>query len=206
MLMYCDDPCILCVGADMTFEALKAWHWLSRSSNTMMAIPEKRTLGISAKWIGIRFFSALGIAVVPAQKVLRACGLMESAMSSSLRSDQYRSLIGFLEHVRSVLFLRGDKMYGLYHPLSMGLEPIDTVCCTDLMWKQLARMKHRLMVQAGVSVINLQAFLSGAPLPKVQHSVAARRFAAFSDAAKEGTDRPGLGGWFCGYYWRIPLV
>ena len=47
--MYCDDPCILCVGADMTFEALKAWHWLSKSSNAMMAIPEKRTLGISAK-------------------------------------------------------------------------------------------------------------------------------------------------------------
>ena len=126
-------------------------------------------------------------------------------MASSLNTDQYRSLIGFLEHVRSVLFLRGDKMYGLYHPLSMGLEPIDKVACTDLMWKQLERMKHRLMVQAGVSVVNLQAFLSGAPLLKVQHSVAARRFAAFSDAAKEGTDRPGLGGWFCGYYWRIPL-
>ena len=205
MLMYCDDPCILCVGADMTYEALKAWHWLSKSSNTMMAIPEKRTLGISAKWIGIRFFSALGIAVVPSQKVLWACGLMDAAMSSSLSVDQYRSLVGFLEHVRSVLFLKGDKMYGLYEPLSWNLEPIEAVHCTTLMWKQMARMRHRLMVQAGVSVIHLRAFLSGVQLPKVQHSIATRRFAAFSDAAKEGTDRPGLGGWFCGYCWRIPL-
>ena len=136
MLMYCDDSCIMCVGADMTYEALKAWHWLSSSSSTMMAIREKRTLGISAKWIGIRFFSALGIAIIPSQKVLRACGLMEAAMGSSLNSDQYRNLIGFLEHVRSVLFLKGDKMYGLYDPLSQGLEPIETVNCSSLMWKR----------------------------------------------------------------------
>ena len=61
------------------------------------------------------------------------------------------------------------------------------------------------MIQAGVSVTHLRAFLSGVQLPKVQRSIATRRFAAFSDAAKEGTDKPGLGGWFCGYCRRIPL-
>ena len=205
MLMYCDDPCILCVGADMTYEVLKLWTWITQSANTMMAIPEKRTLGISAKWIGIKFFTSFGLAVVPAQKVLRACGLMSEAMSSCLNFDQYRSLIGFLEHVKSVLFLRGDKMYGLYEPFSDRPEPIEMVTCSSLMWEQFARFQKRLLTQAGASVVHLEAFLSGRPLCKVNHSLSARRFAAFSDAAMEGTDKPGLGGWICGYVWRVPL-
>ena len=31
MFMYCDDPCILCVGPDMAHEALKVWTWMSKS-------------------------------------------------------------------------------------------------------------------------------------------------------------------------------
>lgn len=205
MLMYCDDPCIMCVGADMTHEALKAWTWMSAESHTMMAIHEKRSLGLSAKWIGIKFFTALGLAVVTAQKVLRAFSSIDAALDDSLNADQYRSLVGFLEHVRGTLFLRGDKMYGLYAPLNWQLEPIQAVKCTHLMKTQLQRFKHRLAVQSGSSVANLDAFMSGKPLQKVQHSVASRRWAAFSDAAKEGTDRPGLGAWVCGYVWRVPL-
>ena len=79
------------------------------------------------------------------------------------------------------------------------------VTCNELMAGQFSRMKHRLMVQAGSSVEQLPAFLSGAPLEKISHSVAARRIAIFSDAAKEGTDTPGLGGWIVGYCWTVPL-
>ena len=92
------------------------------------------------------------MAALPAQKVLRACSLMSEACSDSLNRDQYRSLIGFLEHVRAVLFLRGDKMYGLYTPLSMELEPIDTVCCNALMEQQFHRMSNRIVTQAVSSV------------------------------------------------------
>ena len=83
-------------------------------------------------------------------------------------------------------------MYGLYEPLSRGLEPIERVVCDSLMLKQLARFKAHLMVQSGSSVSQLADFLSGRPLPKVNYSLAARRYALFSDAAKEGTDQPGL--------------
>ena len=62
------------------------------------------------------------------------------------------------------------------------------------------------MVQAGSSVEHLPAFVSGQALPKVTHSVSARRFVIFSDAAKEGTDNPGLGEWVVGYCWSIPLA
>ena len=206
MLMYCDDPCILCVGADMTYAVLKLWNWMAKSGNTMMAIPEKRTLGISAKWIGTKFFPALGLSVVTAQKVPRACSAITEASSSSLSLDQYRSLIGFLEHIRSTLYLRGDKMYGLCEPLSKDLEPNCKVKCSELMHKQFCRMKHRLTVQAGSSVTDFMAFISGQPLQRAQYSLASRRYPAFSDAAKEGTQRPGLGGWICGYVWRVALT
>jgi site-specific DNA-cytosine methylase len=205
MFMYCDDPCILCVGEDMAYGALKVWNWMAKEGRTLMAIPEKRSFGLSSKWIGIKFFSALGVGALPAQKALRACSQMHDATCQSLNRDQYRSLLGFLEHVRAVLFLRADKMYGLYDVLNQELEPMDLIPCNDLMQKQFHRMSQRVIVQAGSSVADLPAFVSGAPLPKVQKQVAARRWALFSDAAKEGTDKPGLGGWFLGYHWRVAL-
>ena len=205
MLMYCDDPIILCIGEDLTHEALKAWTWMAAPGSTMMAIPEKRSIGLSAKWIGIRFFTSLGLAVIIAQKVLRAFTSIDEACAGSLNVGQYRSLIGFLEHLRAVLFLRGDKMYGLYDPLNYGLEPIEKVECNGLMEMQLHSFKQRLSVQAGSSVQNVQTFLSGQPMPKAEYTIAARRWAIFSDAAKEGTNEPGLGGWIHGFVWRVPL-
>lgn len=205
MLMYCDDPCILAVGPDMAYECLKVWTWMSRLGNTMMAIPEKRSFGLSSKWIGIKFFTALGVIAVPAQKVLRACSAMTAASEGTLNRDQYRSLIGFLEHVRGALFLRGDKMYGLYDALNWDLDPLSKVVCNFLMIQQFNRLKNRLVVQAGSSVQDLPAFVSGRPLASVPKTLPARRIAIFSDAAKEGTEQPGLGGWITGYTWTVVL-
>ena len=55
MMQYTDDPCILAVGADLMHRVIKAWHWLTSGMGSMMAIPEKRTLGTSARWLGIKF-------------------------------------------------------------------------------------------------------------------------------------------------------
>ena len=206
IFMYCDDPCILCVGPEMAHGALKVWTWMATSGGTMMAIQEKRSSGLSAKWIGVKFFTGLGVATATAQKIIRATMQINKAIDSSLNIDQYRSLIGFLEHVRQTLFLRGDKMYGLYNALSMGLEPIEMVSCNELMQTQLMKFRHRLSVQSGSSVSQLPVFLSGQPLNKVSHSLACKRYAIFSDAAKEGTKKPGLGGWICGFCWRVPLT
>jgi hypothetical protein len=96
------------------------------------------------------------------------------------------------------LFLRGDKMYGLYEPLKLDLEPIETVPCNELMHLQFQRMQHRLVVQAGTSVEDLPAFVSGQQMPKLSKEIPARRIAIFSDAAKEGTDNQGVGGWTLG--------
>ena len=30
MFMYCDDPCVLCMGPDMAYAALKVWNWMAK--------------------------------------------------------------------------------------------------------------------------------------------------------------------------------
>ena len=205
MFMYTDDPCILCLGPDMTYEALKAWNWMACESNTMMAIMEKSSLGMSAKWIGVKFFVSFGVSVLTAQKVLRAPAGISAACCGSMNFDQYRSLVGFLEHARDVLFLRGDKMYGIYHPFRTADHASSPITLGKLQKDKLAWWRCRLLEQCGSSVAGIQAFVSGAKIPAIVRSKVIS-LAIFSDAAKEGTTHPGLGAWICGMIWRIDLT
>ena len=137
--------------------------------------------------------------------MLKAVSRLNAAIDELLTVDKYRSLIGFLEHVRGVLFLRGDKMYGLYNPLGIDRPPGEKVPCNDLMEKQMRRWIQRLHVQAGSSVLFVDAFLSGKRMPSNTPNKPARVIGVFSDAAKEGTRQPGLGGWICGAVWQYRL-
>ena len=211
-LVYTDDPVWITVGPDRMARSLKLWHWLTAGANFMMAIPEKRSLGTAGRWLGINFLAQLGISAVPAQKILRACMSIDAARSQSMSFSDYRRLVGFLEHIRDVLFLRGNTMYGLYAPHSNQLEPADPVAAphmstrqVELIYKQMAAWKDRLLQGAGCSISHIDAFLSGGPIPtsRFLHST---WLTIFSDAAKEGTSSPGLGGWIKGYYWFISLT
>ena len=204
--MYTDDPIILCLGPVMTYEALKCWSWVCRSSGAMMAIPEKRTLGTSALWIGIQFFASLGLAVVPAQKVLRAVLSVDEAISAPVTVGDYRSLLGFLQHVRDILFLRGDKMYGLYRPFDGAVSSASRLTLGELQVGRLKWLRDRIVHQPGSSVAGAPAFVVGLPMQKPAVNLHGWTVAIFSDAAKEGTQDPGLGGWICGMYWRVPLT
>ena len=50
MSMYTDDPCILCLGPGMTYEALQVWNWMASGSRTMMVIMQQSPLGMSLSW------------------------------------------------------------------------------------------------------------------------------------------------------------
>jgi hypothetical protein len=52
MFMYTDDPCILCLGPDMTYEALKMWNWMASESKTMMTISDAAKEGIEHPGLG----------------------------------------------------------------------------------------------------------------------------------------------------------
>ena len=211
-LVYTDDPVWITVGPDRMAKSLKLWHWLTSGAEFMMAIPEKRSLGTSGRWLGINFLAQLGISAVPAQKILRACMSIDIARSQSMSFSDYRRLIGFLEHIRDVLFLRGNTMYGLYAPHSNQLEPSNLVASphlapgqVELIYQQMASWKDRLLLGAGCSISHIDAFLSGGPVP-LSRFLTSTWLTIFSDAAKEGTSSPGLGGWIKGYYWFISLT
>ena len=59
------------------------------------------------------------------------------------------------------------------------------------------------MVQSGSSLADLPSFVSGKQMVSVPKDLPARRLAIFSDAAKERTSTPGLGGWIMRYAWTV---
>ena len=123
--------------------------------------------------------------------------------------SDYRRLIDFLEHIRDILFLRGNTMYGLYAPHSNQLEPGDLVASShlcsrqvQLIYQMMTARKDRPLQGAGCSVSHIDAFLSGDPVP-ASRFMRSTWLTIFNDPAKEGTPSPGLGGWIKGYYWFI---
>eukprot|EP00965_Chrysotila_dentata_P022258 736403-Pleurochrysis_carterae.AAC.1 len=59
--VHTDDPIIAVVGVTRALRALRVWRTLTTDVGLLMAIPEKRTLGVWARWLGALLFAALGI-------------------------------------------------------------------------------------------------------------------------------------------------
>eukprot|EP00965_Chrysotila_dentata_P100680 3326783-Pleurochrysis_carterae.AAC.1 len=59
--MYTDDPVIAVIGVARAMRALRVWRELTDNLHLLMAIPEKRTLGVWARWLGALLFATLGI-------------------------------------------------------------------------------------------------------------------------------------------------
>eukprot|EP00965_Chrysotila_dentata_P038453 1277874-Pleurochrysis_carterae.AAC.3 len=100
--MYTDDPVVGVVGVDRALRALRVWRELTDNVGLLMAIPEKRTLGVWARWLGAILFAGLGVVVIPKANLLRAASLMRAALGGSRDFATYRSLVGMLEHFRCV--------------------------------------------------------------------------------------------------------
>ena len=199
---YTDDPRIICVGEEVLFRGLKVWRWFTKGMNTMMAIPAKRDIGTSAVWLGVMWLVNQGISAITAQKVIRAVQEINLCLEGGNLFDDYRRLVGFLEHLRQALFLLGNSMYGLYSPHRAMLSSWDAVWLNPLMRQQLLDWRGRVMRRPAASVAVLFPSLRRASLA-VQPQLPSLHTS--SDAAKEGASTPGLGGWTCGFWWAYAL-
>merc|ERR1712086_907123 len=175
-LMYTDDVVHVVVGVPRALRLIREWHAFLEEVGLMMAIPEKRTLGVWAPWLGINFYPMLGLATVPTAKLLRAVDAVQDTLEGSITFDKYRSLVGLLEHIRSLFGYKKNIMFGLYEPHSLetgvaAFGPSAVVAPSDLMWKQLLAWASRV---------------------------------ATSDAANDAA-AAGLGGFCHGFYWRLSL-
>jgi len=189
------------VGVPRALRLIREWRAFLEEVGLMMAIPEKRTLGVWAPWLGVNFYPMLGLATIPTAKLLRAMDALQDTLEGSITFDRYRSLIGLLEHIRSLFGLKRNIMFGLYEPhnLETGVAafgPSAVVAPSDLMWKQLLAWASRLATCGGISF--LSAMDGAAPRAKGLTAVVT------SDAANDAT-AAGLGGFCHGFYWRLSL-
>ena len=83
-LMYCDDSILIIVGAARAKRVLRIWRRLISDAGLIMAIPEKRTVGVWCTWIGALIFAGLGVVAIPRTKVLRASHTMRRLCNEGL--------------------------------------------------------------------------------------------------------------------------
>ena len=73
------------------------------------------------KWLGFLPCPMHGPIVVQQSKLVRT-PFIQKALSGALSVTRYRSLLGFLEHLKVLLSNAKTRMYGLYRPLKQGQE------------------------------------------------------------------------------------
>ena len=201
--MYCDDNIVMVVGAARTLRVLRKWRALVTEAGMIMAIPEKRMLGVWGLWIGALIFATVGVVAIPKQKTLRATQAVRQLLGpDGLQFADYRSLVGLLEHLRCITRLPRRAMHGLYAPHGPDGEgkdgPNSIVRPSLLMTLQMQRWLDVLGKCSGCSVAAAlrRADLAAGPT---------RYFVASSDAATD-SQPPGLGGFMHGFWWRIELA
>ena len=92
---------------DRTIRLLRCWSRLARSMNLVMATAAKRHIGADLVWLGVRHNSALGVAIIPEDKRLRA----KKAVSTIAYDDtagavaDHKQLCGHLGHLLPIVAL-----------------------------------------------------------------------------------------------------
>jgi hypothetical protein len=201
VFMYCDDNIIIVVGLRRAIRLLRAWRSLTGRVGLIMAIPEKRSLGVWGVWVGALIFAGLGIIVIPRQKILRCSEAITRLLRHGIEFEHYRSLVGLLEHVRCVAVLPRRYMHGLYAPHGADGEgrggPQAMVRCTQFMEAQLIKWLDVLSCRCGCAVTDV---LKMADLARERVLL----FVTSSDAATD-SEPPGMGGFMNGYWWHFPI-
>ena len=198
---YCDDPIFIVVGAERTLRALRVWRELVQSIGLIMAIEEKRSLGTWACWLGVLIIPALGLVVIPRDKLLRASACISRVLEDTVEFHEYRALCGLLEFFRAVNLHGRNVMHGLYQP--HGPEgasrhgPAGRVVCSPLMRKQLQRWLRLVSRACGTSVKRSLWRTELDPSPSL-------RFHLCSDAMYE-PEEAGIGGFCHGFFWNFAV-
>lgn len=199
--MFTDDPLWEVVGVDRTLRALREWRRLTDAVGLLMVIPEKRSLGSWAKWLGVILVPTLGLLAVLRDKVLRAAAAIASTLERGTEFHVYRSLCGLLEHLRAVNLNGKNVMHGLYAlhgPAGASRHgPSGWVRCDELMRKQLRRWLSLVSHSCGA---NVKAVLDRREL-RLQQSLFVH---LCSDAMYEPTSA-GMGGFCHGAYWSFQV-
>jgi len=201
--MYTDDPIMAVVGVDRALRLLRLWARLTVELGLIMAIPEKRSLGTWAPWLGVLLLAGLGLVLVPKAKLLRTVHRIDELLTDGLPFQDYRSLIGLLEHLRCVYAAAASIMYSLYLPhgsLRVRQEgPAALIRPNGFQVEQLKRHRAALINTGGAPVTVVLRRGDG-----VAPEHLAVKYVVSADAATD-SEPPGIGGFCHGLYWYVAL-
>ena len=201
--MYTDDPIFAVVGVQRAVRLLRIWMSLVSDVGLIMAIEEKRHLGTWAPWLGVILLAGLGFVLIPKAKLLRTVQRIDELLTSGLPFQDYRSLIGLIEHLRCIYGAQRSAMYGLYLPhgsLRVRHEgPAALIRPNGFQTEQLERHRTLLMNTGGAPVTAALKRGDGAAAPPF-----AVKFVVSADAATDSAP-PGIGGFCHGLYWYVPI-
>ena len=204
MVILTDDPVAAVVGVDCTQRLLPAWHTVTQRVKLEMTDADKRQLEGGVEWIGILLLAAIGLVVVPKNKLLRAREAAQRTLDHQVTFGEYRALVGLLEHIRFVTSLRAETTNALYEPHRQEAKsqegPSALVIPTDLMRTILRTWTSTLMSCASAIVT---VVFSESATERIEG--ANTIVAGSSDAAGDGRGTTGFGGYVHGCYWRVVL-
>lgn len=204
LLGYTDDVAAVLMGAAATVRycAAHGRHLGPGGCNVTMAIPAKRTLGISVPFIGATALTVGQLAYISREKVHRTQLALASARDGSLALAEWVKLAGLLNHLVCVLLMPYYVMYGVYECLddarTRGLGQDAHVEPTKGGLKALRRWSDALTTTAGTTAL-------AALYPSRRPAGAGVLHVMHSDAAKEGTGAPAICGNLYSEIWVLPL-
>ena len=202
---YTDDLIQMCVGLRCQTNFEIAWDKVITGMNFIMALPIKRQIGTFLRWMGVNFYTAIGLITVPEEKATRAIvGIDDCISGVCVVVERYHSLVGQLQHLVRILGLARDAMYSLYSPFQVGgaaeQGPHAPVVFNNFMKSKLHAFKVALLSWSGAPITwALPDDMRPVMHRHLSHSQA---FAIYTDAARSF----GLGGWLHGYYFCCGLT
>lgn len=218
--IYTDDPIFSGVGSDTLVRMMRTWFQVNEDFGMKMAIARKRQVGTRMTWLGFNFFLTSGIITATPEKLSKGREVLNQILDGSITTfDQYRRLLGLLEHL--LLFVGADRsfMYGLYgQNFRRGLMfgPATRMVFGRQQLESLGRWLYTLTTGGGC-FFSMALSSPTIPLPEkglallppdsnllAPRPISGEEFHLYSDAAVEDTSG-GLGGWVHGECWHFPL-
>ena len=202
--MFTDDEVKATIGVARAKRLMVASDEILSGIRLVMAGPEKSQTGAHVEWIGVLVLAAIGLVVVPPNKLLRAREAVERTLARQIDFGEYRALVGLLEHLRFIAMLSAEVMNALYRPHGAKGESRggpSTVIHPDGQMEGALHAWAQVIMSCGGALVTIVVRTEAAELMR-----AARRvFLASADAAGDGEGTPGMGGYMHGFYWRIAL-
>ena len=198
--MYTDDSLPIIVGPDRVLRFIFVWHHVFSTARVMMS--PKKQLGVRVLWIGVSFVSCLGIAFISLAKRMKASNQIRYVLTGKATLEEYRSLLGLLEHFVGALRLRRSYMAGLWQPFSDGhlrqFGPQGLVKITEPIRSVLGQWLSTLASTCGT-----HAMYRGPPVSTVTYDTEVITLQGDAAGAEHGY--PALGGFCAGYWWIYNL-